>query len=99
MNNILYISLTGMTEPLGRSQVLEYLIELSKKNKIYLISFEREYDLDTIVDIQNIVSLYDINWDYLIYSNKQVIFLLHEIIEYISTLSRPSIFQIYTRTQ
>ena len=70
MNNILYISLTGMTEPLGRSQVLEYLIDLSKKNKIYLISFEREQDLDSIDEIKVLTSKYDIEWNYLIYSNK-----------------------------
>lgn len=70
MNKILYISLTGMTEPLGRSQVLEYLIELSKTNEIFLISFERENDLDKLDEIKKIVNKHDIKWQYLIYSNK-----------------------------
>ncbi|MHB0993931.1 MAG: glycosyltransferase [Sulfurovum sp.] len=70
MKNILYISLTGMTEPLGRSQVLEYLVDLSKENKIYLISFEREHDLDRIDEIKNLVKKHDIQWDYMVYSNK-----------------------------
>ncbi len=70
MANVLYISLTGMTEPLGRSQVLEYLVDLSKENKIYLISFEREHDLDRIDEIKNLVKKHDIQWDYMVYSNK-----------------------------
>jgi len=74
MTNILYISLTGMTEPLGRSQVLEYLADLSKKNKFYLISFEREDDLKQIEEIQDIVNKYHIEWHYLIYSNKYGVF-------------------------
>lgn len=59
-----------MTEPLGRSQVLEYLVDLSKENKIYLISFEREHDLDRIDEIKNLVKKHDIQWDYMVYSNK-----------------------------
>lgn len=70
MSNILYISLTGMTEPLGRSQVLEYIIDLSKDNKFYLISFEREQDLENINEIKELIKDYDIEWNYLIYSNK-----------------------------
>lgn len=69
MKNILYISLTGMTEPLGRSQVLEYLIDLSKENNIYLISFERAHDLGNIAKIKELLEGYAIEWHYLIYSN------------------------------
>ena len=58
--NILYISMTGMTEPLGRSQVLEYLIDLSKENKIYLISFEREHDLDSVDEIKDLIEEHNI---------------------------------------
>lgn len=70
MANILYISLTGMTEPLGRSQVLEYLIDLNHQNNIYLISFERESDLGNIDEIKALIEKYNIQWHYLIYSNK-----------------------------
>lgn len=39
---VLYISYDGITDPLGQSQVLPYLIGLSKKgHQIYLISFEK----------------------------------------------------------
>lgn len=74
MRKVLYLSLTGMTEPLGRSQVLEYLIDLSKENKIFLISFEREQDLENISQIEELINQHDIHWDYLIYSNKYGVF-------------------------
>ena len=74
MANILYISLTGMTEPLGRSQVLEYLIDLSKNNDISLISFERVKDLDNKNEIEKIIKSNNIKWDYFIYSNRFGIF-------------------------
>lgn len=42
MKNILYLSYDGMTDPLGQSQVLPYLIGLSKKGfQFTLISFEK----------------------------------------------------------
>lgn len=74
MNNILYLSLTGMTEPLGRSQVLEYLIDLSKWNKIYLVSFEREEDDENLQEIRSMTEKYNIEWQYLKYSNKYGLF-------------------------
>jgi glycosyltransferase involved in cell wall biosynthesis len=63
-----------MTEPLGRSQVLEYLINLSKNNKFYLISFERENDLKNLDEIKKLVRKHNIEWHYLKYSNKFGIF-------------------------
>lgn len=42
LTDVLYISYDGMTDPLGTSQVLPYLFELSKRNfRIHLISFEK----------------------------------------------------------
>lgn len=72
--NVLYLSLTGMTEPLGRSQVLEYLIDLSKENNIQLISFERKNDLENIDQIKLLVDKHHIKWTYLLYSNKYGVF-------------------------
>ena len=46
--NILYISYDGILEPLGQSQILSYLENLSSSNKIYLLSFEKEKDLSNI---------------------------------------------------
>ncbi len=41
----MYISLDGMMEPLGHSQVLKYLEKLSSHYEITLISFEKSHDL------------------------------------------------------
>lgn len=42
MNDVIYLSYDGMTDPLGMSQVLPYLTELSKRGfRIHLISFEK----------------------------------------------------------
>ena len=43
--SILYISYDGVLEPLGQSQVLAYLRNLSVDFRIHLISFEKAYDL------------------------------------------------------
>uniref|UniRef100_UPI0035656F01 glycosyltransferase n=1 Tax=Sulfurovum sp. TaxID=1969726 RepID=UPI0035656F01 len=74
MAKTLYLSLTGMTEPLGRSQVLEYLMDLSKENAIYLLSFERENDLKNVDEIQALIKDQNIQWHYLTYSNKYGVF-------------------------
>ena len=40
--NILYLSYDGMTDPLGQSQVLPYLIGLTKEGfTFHIISFEK----------------------------------------------------------
>jgi len=59
-----------MTEPLGRSQVLEYLIDLSHNTNVTLVSFERSKDLSSIEEINTIVKKHGIQWHYLPYSNK-----------------------------
>ena len=47
--NVLYISYDGMTDPLGQSQVLPYLIGLSKSGYSFdLISFEKKERFNTI---------------------------------------------------
>ena len=41
--HVLYLSYDGMTDSLGQSQVLPYLIELTKKGYTFsIISFEKE---------------------------------------------------------
>ena len=44
MANILYITYDGLMEPLGQSQVLQYLIKLAKNHKITLVSYEKKQD-------------------------------------------------------
>lgn len=48
-NKVLYISYTGMMEPLGSSQVLNYLYGLSSDYRFFLISLEKKEDY---IDIQ-----------------------------------------------
>ena len=71
MKNVLYIcSRTGLAEPLGRSQVLPYMLELSKNHKIHIISSEKKIDLENISYINNIKSLLkrkNIIWHYSVF--------------------------------
>lgn len=46
MTRALYITYDGVLEPLGQSQVLGYLEQLSKQHGLWLISFEKPGDLD-----------------------------------------------------
>jgi glycosyltransferase involved in cell wall biosynthesis len=43
--NVLYLSYTGLAEPLGQSQILPYLRGLSGEHRITVISFEKPADL------------------------------------------------------
>lgn len=70
MNKILYISLTGMTQALGKSQVISYLKPLSKKNKIFLISFERSGEESQIELVKADLNNHGIDWRPLRYDNK-----------------------------
>ena len=45
MANILYLTRTGLLEPLGQSQVLAYLKGLSREHRIAVVSYERADDL------------------------------------------------------
>lgn len=59
-----------MTEALGRSQVLEYLLDLSAEQHFHLISFERAQDLDGVASIEALIEGKNITWHRLNYSNK-----------------------------
>lgn len=72
MKQVLYLSYDGMTDPLGQSQVLPYLIGLSQKGfRFTLISFEKP---DRFVEekgkIEALCRSYDIDWKPLIYTKK-----------------------------
>jgi len=69
-NNILYISILGMSEPLGKSQVLEYLIDLQKEHNISLYSFEKDLSTKTIDGLSQKMKESGIGWYYQKYSNK-----------------------------
>lgn len=70
MTNILYISLTGMTEALGESQVVQYLLELAKYNSIHLLSFEKPVAKEKYQHMQTQLQAANIHWNYFEYSNR-----------------------------
>lgn len=65
MSTVLYISYDGMTDPLGQSQVLPYLIGLTKKGyQIVLVSFEKsEKFAETKSTIEAICRQSNIIWE------------------------------------
>ena len=70
---ILYISYTGMTEPLGRSQVLNYLqgLSLSGKYRFTILCLERPEFFEKEKEvIKKICADHHIEWHPLIYTNK-----------------------------
>ena len=70
MSSVLYISLTGMTQALGKSQVASYLKPLSKANQIFLISFEREGTKAQQQSMQLEFDDHNISWYPLRYTNR-----------------------------
>ena len=70
--NVLYLSYDGMTDPLGQSQVLPYIIGLSKKGyKFHLVSFEKpnRFTQNRKV-IERICFENEIEWHPLIYTKR-----------------------------
>jgi len=74
--NILYLSYDGMTDPLGQSQVLPYLIGLTKEGlKFHIISFEKQHRFDTHKEhIQKICDENGISWHPNSYTQKSPLF-------------------------
>src|SRR5687768_10444139 len=70
MRRVLYISMTGMTEPLGESQVLQYLLNLASDHEIYLLSFEKPCPKDIILATEKRLKQHHICWHYFMYSNR-----------------------------
>ena len=67
---VLYISYTGLTEPLGQSQILNYLIGLSREYDIHILSTEKKQDLEKHKDsLLQICNNHNISWHYVSYSN------------------------------
>jgi len=69
---VLYLSYDGMTDSLGKSQVLPYLIGLSAKGfDITLISFEKENRFEKFkTQIEDLTKKANINWIPLSYTSK-----------------------------
>jgi glycosyltransferase involved in cell wall biosynthesis len=70
-DKVLYLSYTGMMEPLGSSQVLNYLYGLSEEYTFYLISLEKEKDFLDIPKkehLKRILNQKNIHWYPLLYN-------------------------------
>lgn len=70
MKSVLYLSYDGMTDPLGQSQVLPYLVGLSKQGyQFTLISFEKEERVEKgKAGIEKICRESNIEWCPLLYT-------------------------------
>ena len=63
MKKILFISYDGLLDPLGRSQILPYLIGLSKKGLVFsVLSFEKKHSFEDIEKLNNLLQIYKISW-------------------------------------
>lgn len=67
---VLYISLMGMGQALGRGQVLEYLKELAATHHVWLLSFEKDCSEDLINSLRTEMAEANIEWHHLRYSNR-----------------------------
>jgi len=72
MKNVLYISYDGMTDPLGQSQVLPYLIGLTKNGYTFtILSCEkRDNYVKNRQVIADILSTAGINWEPIFYTKR-----------------------------
>ena len=61
--NTLYISYDGLTDPLGKAQIIPYVISISKNSrKLIILSFEKKNKLSEINNIANLLKEKDIIW-------------------------------------
>ncbi len=67
---ILYVSYDGLTDPLGQSQVLPYMTQLSQLNyEVTILSTEKENNFEKRKDIiNNICEEAGIHWEYVLYT-------------------------------
>ncbi len=70
--NALYITYDGLTDTLGQSQILPYVIGLSKKGlRFTILSAEKKAKLEQSgAKIAQICKAFDIDWQYIIYTKK-----------------------------
>ncbi len=74
--NILFISYDGMTDPLGQSQVIPYLVGLTKHGYSFtILSCEKPERFGKHRDyVETLLKLYDIKWAFIPYHKKPPIF-------------------------
>lgn len=71
MKSILFITYDGLTDPLGQSQILPYMIGLSKAGyKVHILSCEKPARLEQFIEvIHKITNLNNITWDYTLFTS------------------------------
>ena len=67
---ILYLSLTGMSEPLGRSQVLEYIYDIVNFFDVAILSCEKPHALLQTPGLSDEIKRHGVNWIHIPYSNR-----------------------------
>lgn len=73
VSSVLYISYTGLLEPLGQSQVLQYVKELAKDHRLSLLTFEKS---EALRDSARVALLAEecrsagVDWHHLHYHNR-----------------------------
>ncbi|MBL57419.1 MAG: glycosyltransferase [Flavobacteriales bacterium] len=94
---VLFISYDGLTDPLGQSQVLPYLVKLSELNyKITVVSTEKEKNfLKNRVTIDSICKNAGIDWEFIFYTKNPPIF---STIRDVSNLKK-KVNELYKRSE
>lgn len=76
MARVLYVSYDGLMEPLGRSQVLQYVCGLAAEHRIFLVTYEKPGDLEDhegLESLARIVGDLGIQWTPLRYHKRPTI--------------------------
>lgn len=63
--SVLYLSYTGLLDPLGQSQVLQYVIGLSRQHRVTLLTFEKPallQDTRRVADLQEQCRAVGVDW-------------------------------------
>lgn len=69
---IIYISHDGILDPLGQSQIFQYINVLSKEYNFYLITLEKKHNLNDKKKLDNLFNKFlekNINWKYFQFEN------------------------------
>ncbi|MGD1957661.1 MAG: glycosyltransferase [Fulvivirga sp.] len=90
---VLYISYDGMTDPLGQSQVLPYLIGLSKEHQITILSAEKEENLKLLsAEVKSLLAESNIEWQYIKYTKSPPILSTVKDLWYMFKIARKCCF-------
>jgi UDP-N-acetylglucosamine:LPS N-acetylglucosamine transferase len=71
--SVLFISIDGLTDALGQSQILPYMIDLSKRGfHIHILSQEKKNKYNTNhSELDTLLKLYQIEWSYVLFKKSR----------------------------